>query len=247
VEGGVNPAIFANYLCIVSCYFFSFLPFALRAQDNRIKDVVMAPPNAASLGKYGDIPVSNHTGVPNIDIPIYTVSDGHVSLPISLSYHSGGVKVDEMASWVGLGWSLNAGGMISRTVQGAPDDASANKGWYASNQVLPEFSYTGPSQTATDLYNAASVGNIDAEPDLFFFNFGGASGKFFFDRNKNPVIYPEADFKITVNGTGLFTNWVITTSDGTKYFFGGTAVEKSKSGNQQTARPFRLYRIQLTI
>ena len=33
-----------------------------------------------------------------------------VHLPVSLSYHSQGVKVSETASWVGLGFTLNAGG-----------------------------------------------------------------------------------------------------------------------------------------
>ena len=49
------------------------------------KDVTMPPPNAASLGAYGDVPVSYFTGVPNISIPIYTASFGPLSLPISLS------------------------------------------------------------------------------------------------------------------------------------------------------------------
>lgn len=87
-----------------------------------IKDVTMAAPSASSLGKYGDIPVSYFTGVPNISIPIYNIQSGPLNLPISLSYHSSGVKVGEMASWVGLGWTLNAGGIITRTVMGIPDE-----------------------------------------------------------------------------------------------------------------------------
>ena len=85
-----------------------FLKSALHAQpvNNAIKDVVMPPPNAASLGKYGDIPVSYYNGVPNVGIPVYTVSDGPVNVPVSLSYHAGGVRPGEPASWVGLGWSL---------------------------------------------------------------------------------------------------------------------------------------------
>jgi hypothetical protein len=94
-----------------------------QAINNQIRDVVMPTPNAASLGKYGDIPVSYNTGIPNIGIPIHTLSEGSISLPISLSYHAGGLKVGEPCSWVGLGWSLAAGGMISRTVQGRADES----------------------------------------------------------------------------------------------------------------------------
>ena len=72
-------------------------------------------PNAASLGQYGDIPVSYYTGVPNISIPLYTINSGEIKLPISLSYHSSGIKVTQEASWVGLGWALNAGGVITRS------------------------------------------------------------------------------------------------------------------------------------
>ncbi|MEL6592328.1 MAG: hypothetical protein AAFQ68_19685, partial [Bacteroidota bacterium] len=85
-----------------------------RAQDNVVQDVVHPAPNAASLGKYGDIPVSYHTGIPSIQVPIFTVQDGSLSLPISLSYHASGIRVEETASWVGLGWALNAGGVITR-------------------------------------------------------------------------------------------------------------------------------------
>src|SRR5580698_7637476 len=79
------------------------------AQDttNTIGNVSIASPTAASLGKYGDFPVSYNTGLPQISIPIYTVKAGSLSLPISLSYHASGLKVQEEASWVGAGWSLN--------------------------------------------------------------------------------------------------------------------------------------------
>ncbi len=56
------------------------------------------------------------TGDFNYSIPVMDV-DGY---PISLSYN-GDVKMDQDASWVGLGWSLNAGN-LSRHVRGLPDD-----------------------------------------------------------------------------------------------------------------------------
>jgi hypothetical protein len=75
-----------------------------------LANYVPPSPDAAGLGKYAEIPVSYSTGVPEISIPLFNIQTGSINLPISLSYHSSGVKVEEEASWVGLGWSLNAGG-----------------------------------------------------------------------------------------------------------------------------------------
>ena len=97
-------------------------------------DAIPAP-NAAALAKYGDVPVSYFTGVPDISIPIHTLNEGPLNLLISLSYHAGGTKPVEMASWVGMGWSLNAGGLISRTVQGIPDEYAG--GYYNTGHLLP--------------------------------------------------------------------------------------------------------------
>ena len=102
--------------------------------NNYTKDISPTNPNAASLGKYVDIPVSLYTGVPNIGVPIYTIQEGPLSLPISLSYHASGVKINELASSVGLGWSLNAGGMISRTVLGLYDE-EPGKGYLSYNNL----------------------------------------------------------------------------------------------------------------
>ena len=68
-----------------------------------IGSVVPSSPNVAALEKFVNFPVSNFTGVPNIDIPIHTVTEGNLSLPISVNYNASGIKVEETASWVGLG------------------------------------------------------------------------------------------------------------------------------------------------
>ena len=65
-------------------------------------------PEAYALMQYEAIPVSTYTGVPSVNIPIYTIQVGNYSLPISLNYHASGIKVAQEASWVGLGWSLSA-------------------------------------------------------------------------------------------------------------------------------------------
>jgi hypothetical protein len=108
--------------------------FAQRAVNTVIGDAVMPPPGVASLGKYTDISVYYGTGTVNVAVPIHTVKTGPLSLPISLSYHTSGVKANEMADWVGAGWTLFAGGMVTRTVQGVPDEWNA--GYWATNSQI---------------------------------------------------------------------------------------------------------------
>lgn len=84
----------------------------------------MLSPNAASLGEYGEVPVSPFTGIPQIEIPLYEIKVGDYTLPISMSYHAGGVRPDQHPGWTGLGWTLNAGGCISRVVNDMPDETN---------------------------------------------------------------------------------------------------------------------------
>src|SRR5258706_269180 len=224
-------------------------------QSQLVKEPKFASPNAAALGKYADIPVSYHTGVPEISIPIYTIQEGTLSLPVSLSYHSSGIRVDEVASSVGLGWSLNAGGMITRMVKGGPDEGivygtfnGGNSpyqrwGWYKDYGILPLLNScaltplltTNNSTTPWDggcqiLCYEASKGYVDTEPDLFSFNFAGYSGKFFFDASRKVHMIPESDVYVEpVNTPAYFYAWKVIAPDGSKYFFGGAATEISYS------------------
>jgi hypothetical protein len=192
--------------------------------------VNIASPNASSLGKYIDIPVSYHTGVPNINLPVYTLASGPLKMPVSISYHASGLRVEENDSWVGAGWALNAGGAITRTVKDKPDEKQTS----SFSQTHGHFSDYG--FTSNYVQNGSQPEYLyDAEPDLFFFNFGGYSGKFYFNDDRTPVIVPENDLKIEYSYTpgqwntspgawGGFgrciESFVITTPDGAKYYFG---------------------------
>src|SRR5689334_3415891 len=104
--------------------FLLFVMYHSNAQNGNYQLRSVVPPSAtvASLGKYGEIPVSPYTGIPNISIPLYEINDGPLSVPISLSYHAGGIKVEEVAPAVGIGWALNAGGIVGRQQRGKPDE-----------------------------------------------------------------------------------------------------------------------------
>ncbi|MBS1664164.1 MAG: hypothetical protein JST68_24175 [Bacteroidetes bacterium] len=217
--------MFRKLFCAI--VFFGSISFSVRSQDSTdiIGHISIASPTAGSLGKFGDIPVGYHTGVPDISIPIYTIKSGSLHLPIGLSYHASGLKVQETAGWVGAGWALNAGGMITRTVVGMPDD----RGFSSSNVLKGHYTdygfnnyYATVDMATVDHY--MNNGFYDGEPDLYFFNFNGYSGKFYFNDDRTPMIVPEQDFKIQPflkSDTG-FVGFIITTPDGAQYYFGQT-------------------------
>ncbi len=202
-------------------------PLVLAAQ-NPYGEVSIASPTAASLGKYADIPVSYHTGIPQINIPLYTIKAGPLSMPIGLNYHASGLKVLETASWVGAGWSLDAGGVVTRTVMGLPDEKNTgsghvdNYGYYTDSGYNKYLYQSGPDLD----WPSFSNGMKDGEPDLFFFNFAGYSGKFFFRDDHTAVLVPQQDVKIIPYfpnpGTTSIQGFTIITPDGTKYYFGST-------------------------
>lgn len=203
------------------------VPVIALTQPNSYGTVSIASPTAAALGKYADIPVSYHTGIPQINIPIYTVKAGSLQLPIGLNYHASGLKVSETASWVGAGWSLDAGGVITRTVMGLPDEKNTGSGavdiyGYFTDSGYNKYLYSGVDQD----WLGFSAGRKDGEPDLFFFNFGGYSGKFFFRDDHTPILVPQQDIKIIpyfpVQGNQSIQGFTIITPDGTKYLFGNT-------------------------
>ena len=73
--------------------------------------------------------VDEFTGDFSFGLPLLTVPGPHgSSFPISLSYRTG-PRTAELPSWVGLGWSLNAGAIV-RDVKGYPDDVKATMTQY---------------------------------------------------------------------------------------------------------------------
>lgn len=81
-------------------------------------------PNAAMFQKFQDYPINLNSGLTEITIPLYTLETRSLKVPITLKYHTGGVKPSDENSWVGLGWSLDCGGMISRSVKGRKDEGA---------------------------------------------------------------------------------------------------------------------------
>ncbi len=169
-----------------------------------------ASPSAASLGTYGNSPVSQYTGSPNISIPIGSVKEGSLATSVGLSYHQGNLIVNTPASMVGKGWSLIAGGVISREVQDKPDDEGLTG--YQNNLVF---------DLDDDSDHEATHINKDLEPDMYSFNVNGLSGKFYFDKNGHAHCIPRSDIRISrFRENGKIIGFTLIDVDGTNYFFG---------------------------
>lgn len=182
--------------------------------------VFASAPNSASLGKFGNYPVSYYTGVPDISIPLYSIKAGNVDLPISLSYHASGIKVSEISSWVGLGWSLQFGGQITRRMMGGKADEDVNG--YLGGRLKTVGQINTAIDATHDYLTNVDNGYYDTEPDIFSYSFPGKGGKFFFNslNGYKPSLIPYAPISIKTVGTGLNIGFNILDEQGNNFSFG---------------------------
>ncbi|WON93777.1 RHS repeat domain-containing protein [Sphingobacterium sp. UGAL515B_05] len=181
-------------------------------------DVNIKTPNAASIERYGNIPVSMYTGVPNISIPLHVISVGKHVLPISASYHASGIKVNDLSGDIGLGWNLSANYSISRTLRGRTDEGPM--GYLDPNggaNLIPS-NYTLSNDFTIDTFRAVANGTWDAQPDEFNFNIEGYSGKFILANNK-VIVIPDQDIKVAYTITSGAFSFVLTDPKGINYYF----------------------------
>lgn len=100
-------------------------------------------PEASSFAPIGsDDMVNLYTGDFNYNIPLMVIPGPDGGYPINLFYNSN-VGMDQAASWVGLGWNLNAGA-IQRNLRGLPDDFKGDE--------IKKTTYVKPSRTISFTY-----------------------------------------------------------------------------------------------
>lgn len=177
-----------------------------------LNNVSPPSPNVSALNKFGDIPVGPSTGIPQVTVPIYTWSNKNFGkdINISLDYHAGGIKVDEMASDVGLGWALNAGGVVSRTVKGIYDEYPIDGFLYKTMPATKEEGNAGEIVN-NRLFNKMNAGLMDTQNDLFNYSFNGRNGRFVLGKNNDLLMLEQAKLKIIPTITNnLLTKSLIT-------------------------------------
>ncbi len=189
--------------------------------DDLIKEVMHPSPQSAAYARYGEYPVDYSTGVPKIEIPLYTLDTGDYQLPITLSYHASGIKVTDVSTPVGLGWVLNAGGVISRTCRAVPDRYSSLYNLYFKDRAQAEeelaLSRAG-SGNVRDWWESVLAGHIayDSETDRYAYNIPGKAGIFRYDSSDRSIYtVPHDPIRIEETASG----YKITDTDGTVYTF----------------------------
>lgn len=205
-----------------------------------MKALSVSSPEAAALMKFVETPVSYFNGIPDVSIPLHEINEKGMNVPVTLKYHSNGLKVTEEASWVGLSWSLEAGGMIAHIPMGRHDESRLECPQFELGTMLPRVSGSNYENVgnlnmdATELYKVNGEQytydylelqawlRMEGEIDLYMYNFNGYSGKFikvggnYYDLTHNKIKF--------VKGTETFS---ATTPDGYKYFFNVREMSRS--------------------
>ncbi|GAA5035339.1 hypothetical protein GCM10011506_27980 [Marivirga lumbricoides] len=230
--------IYKVSLNLIAVFIILIIPYVSDAQITESnKQIIPASPNAASLGNYANYPVNEYTGVPQISIPIYTIQSGDITLPISVSYHASGVRVSQEASSVGLGWALNAGGVITRQVRGLDDFKSSNGYIFGDfiNGPFTNFTFTNANTPEDQILDRIANGSLDGSPDLYNFNFFNHSGKMVVPKQNESVITA-----LSINQNNLKIeydlnqkSWMIVDGNGWRYTFSAKEYSRSFFKNQK--------------
>lgn len=211
---------------------------------------LLQSPNVATLGSLRQPDVSLFTGTPSVSVPLYDIVLPTMSIPIELRYSGTSIQVDQLPSWVGLGWNLSVGGVIARKINDGPDDITYDAAHFGNAQL----NYTDGFYR---LYNVLNTENwwrfeinnsglmsdyayYDSEPDEFYFNFLDYTGRFYINHrgklevqcNKSVSIslinsMIEPPFAVSDKGwsdmtrqPNCFAGFIIKTEDGTQFVFG---------------------------
>ncbi len=232
-----------NHFLVKSIFLYIFLvsshSISAQAIDNPIDDnntsfVTRYIPNvtpseveAFKFRTYGNIEANLASGTPAVSIPLYTLEDQGVSIPITLNYDATGIKVTDVSGPVGLKWTLSAGGTINRSINTKADEVSS--GWltFIQNEdmsnlrtsVNSRFSdYRDQDPKSVRFINRV-LQEYDYAPDHYNIGVPGLSGNFSFDQNGKPIFLERAtpyklNFDINRNEFNLRNQ------QGVQYLFG---------------------------
>jgi len=202
-----------------------FLALANIVNSQSSNPIQIKSPETNSFEKAGNVPINLYAGSIDLKIPIYNIQAKLLNIPITLSYDSSGFVPHKKTDLAGTNWSLIAGGKISRTINGLPDEYEGNPGSnapglffgldlhgflkgvrikpFSKEQVYDLNSGAGSGGPYTWKLSSDSNG-YEGEPDLYSFSILGLRGKFMIG-NDGAVKVESNDPNLKVDISGLKT------------------------------------------
>lgn len=174
-------------------------------------EITPPSPEAAAMMRSINIPVSHYTGTANINVPLYTIRTRDLELPVQLNYHASGIKIQDFATWVGLGWRLSVPASITRVVKRGYDES----GFLKSDGL-------SLLNTEWDEAKFDQADTCDFEADIFYFEIPGKSGTMIWNPKKEQFYtIPYQNLKIEYRSSPVqaFEQFCITDENGTRYTF----------------------------
>lgn len=169
-------------------------------------------PDVAAMNRHIEEGIDYSTGTGGLEIPLYSWKVGDFDMKIGLRYRIGAYKVKERAGWTGLGWNLTGGGCVSRDIIGLPDE-KYNTNVRSVDQISADsvgYNYLREIEEYRD----------DYAYDRYSYTCPGAEGSFIIKSGKI-IQLPSTDNVIEFTGieNDGVRDFLITTPDGTKYYF----------------------------
>ncbi|WP_294243952.1 hypothetical protein [uncultured Chryseobacterium sp.] len=212
----------------------AIIPLSGQNPSYQLPTIIRPSPTAQNFMRYGEIPVDYSTGVPRIEIPVYIFEGKKISLPISISYHASGIKVHDVASEVGIGWVLNAGGIITRTMMDTYDEVGwTNKTYASADQLIlglkntfynnfDSSSMSYPGVLDVESYLNTKYNGEDLMSDRYFYNMpNGIAGifRYAYPQNSTLIMLPYRPYKINRSQTAISDDFNIIDDKGIKYHY----------------------------
>ncbi len=164
-------------------------------------------PDVAALMKYAETNVDLSTGANTYTYSIYNIETNGFTLPVTITNSGLTIKPTEIASTVGLGWSLNTGGAITKTeLNGMTLEAM--------NSLC---NMSGSS------YNAIVFPSNSHIKEKYTYNFAGISGSFFVNNNRQVINLGDPTLKIILTGNEIS----ITNANGVEFIFGSNDIQSA--------------------
>lgn len=198
-------------------------------------------PEALSFQRYGEYEGGEYTGNPTISIPLYNLKYRDIEIPINLTYQGGGIRVNEEASWVGLGWNLAVGGCINHIPAGTPDTCLPrivpwNDYKTFFNQNPAPYYQTNELNSHSSEALTSEIAKGKGEWDFYSVTLAGKSFLFFINPyTNNPTIIGKDNEQYKIGYWDTNANWLITDDNGTEFYFANREIVNDGSGTIYTS------------